>query len=183
MTAEISGISLIEGLEEATRISGAEAPRTWAGETLTRKGNAVWQMEKGLSGNLIGPVVALRFRISGSAGGSAIHFESRRRGSWCHYEEVQISCGDRVPRPLLGRSGSNRSPCFGWRSDGPMGKRILYRSENEWIEVSSRGFMFHSVGAVRKFPSGDSVSRPEAGIGGEQPTVRGSSGIFPRARL
>ena len=50
------------------------------------------------------------------------------------------------------------------------GKRIpLPVRTAEWVEVSDRGFMFHSSPEPVHSEGGEPVSRPGAGIGGEQP--------------
>lgn len=177
VTAEISGVSLIERLGEATSISGTETVLfpLQVGETLTcKEGNARLADGKGFEAEILfDSVVALRSpRELQVQRGEARFFLSPGEGELkVITEEVEISV---VGTEFLVRRWDKvgRTEVFVLAGEVMVqwGKRIpLPVRKNEWVEVSSRGFMFHSSREPVQTPSGDSISRPEAGIGGEQP--------------
>lgn len=177
VTAEISGMSLIESQGEVKNISGSEMASLsfQVGETLTcNEGSARLLDDNGFEAEVsFESVVTLRspreFRIHrGEVRFTLNPGEGRLKVST---EEVDVSVvGTEFIVRRWDKVGRTEVFVLAGEVMVQWGKRIpLPVRADEWVEVSGRGFMFHSSREPVLTPSGDPISRPDAGIGGEQP--------------
>ena len=177
VTAEISGMSLIESQGEVKNISGSEKASLsfQVGETLNcKEGSARLLDYTGFEAQVsFDSVVTLRspreFRIHrGEVRFTMSPGEGRLRVST---EEVDVSVvGTEFIVRRWDKVGRTEVFVLAGEVMVQWGKRIpLPVRADEWVEVSGRGFMFHSSREPVLTPSGDPISRPDAGIGGEQP--------------
>ena len=177
VTAEISGMALIESQGEVKNILGSETASLsfQVGETLTcNEGSARLLDDNGFEAQVaFDSVVTLRspreFQVH--RGEARFTLSPGEGGLKVSTEEVDVSVvGTEFIVRRWDKVGRTEVFVLAGEVMVQWGKRIpLPVRADEWVEVSGRGFMFHSSREPVQTQSGDSVSRPEAGIGGEQP--------------
>lgn len=177
VTAEISGMSLIESQGEVKNISGSETASLsfQVGETLTcNEGSARLLDDNGFEAQVsFDSVVTLRspreFQVH--RGEARFTLNPGEGGLKVSTEEVDVSVvGTEFIVRRWDKVGRTEVFVLAGEVMVQWGKRIpLPVRADEWVEVSGRGFMFHSSREPVLTPSGDPISRPDAGIGGEQP--------------